>query len=505
MDGTGPLPNADINVNGTLKSSRQANGPIDKTKSTNEVKQTNGIQDAADGQIPATEIFAEFVARASPGMLTSALRDKLKEVLIDYIGVVASGATTAPSTESIYKGILSLGAASGSDTVLTKGQKFSPQYAALLNATFGHSLDFDDTYAPGTLHAGVTVISAALALAEALGAERCSSELAMIAIAVGYEITCRLGRELGDDSYAQGMHNTATAGIFGAVATIAVLKHLPARTVEMAFGLAGSKAAGSMQYLENGSWNKRLHPGFAAHDAFVCVALAENGVIGAEKIIEGKLGFLHAYSPKKDKDLGRLTEGLGEDWTWLTSSLKPYPACRMTHGFIEMAGEMAAQASATNTDVKHITLSMPPANFILVGRPQPNKVRPQNVVDAQFSAYFQTAHAWCHGAAFDLAAYGRLDDPAVHRVSDRITCVVDERLRSMAGRIRVEFDDGSVREREMLEPLGEVSHPFTTDKVEAKFLSLMTPVYGAERARQVLSLIYDLEQRQVGELMTLVQ
>ncbi len=139
------------------------------------------------------------------------------------------------------------------------------------------------------------------------------------------------------------MHNTSTAGIFGAVAAIAVLKKLPSTTIGMAFGLAGSKAAGSMQYLENGSWNKRLHPGFAVHDAFVCVALAESGVIGATKALEGKLGFLQAYSPKAEKNLGLLTQNLGSEWTFLKSSLKPYPACRMTHGFIEMAGDMGQQ------------------------------------------------------------------------------------------------------------------------------------------------------------------
>lgn len=76
----------------------------------------------------------------------------------------------------------------------------------------------------------------------------------MLAMALGYEITCRVGRELGFEAYHRGFHNTSTAGIFGAVAAIAALRRLPAETIDMAFGLAGSKAAGSMQYLDNGSW-----------------------------------------------------------------------------------------------------------------------------------------------------------------------------------------------------------------------------------------------------------
>jgi 2-methylcitrate dehydratase PrpD len=70
------------------------------------------------------------------------------------------------------------------------------------------------------------------------------------------------------DKYACGFHNTATAGILGAVAAIARLRNLPVLTVKMAFGIAGSKAAGSMPYLNIGCWSKRLHPGFAVYDAF---------------------------------------------------------------------------------------------------------------------------------------------------------------------------------------------------------------------------------------------
>lgn len=218
------------------------------------------------------------------------------------------------------------------------------QYAALLNAAFAHSLDFDDTYANGTLHAGVTAISAALTQAELSGSER-SSEDFMLAVCVRYEVTCRLGRELGMASYERGFHNTSTAGIFGAVAAIAVLRRLSSEVVEMAFGLAGSKAAGSMQYLDNGSWNKRLHAGFAVHDAYMCVGLAEAGVVGATNAIEGKMGFLQAYSPG-EKDLDRLVRGLGKEWCWLSSSLKPYPACRMTHCFIEIAGSICKAEQA---------------------------------------------------------------------------------------------------------------------------------------------------------------
>lgn len=381
-----------------------------------------------------------------------------------------------------------------------------PQYASLLNSAFGHSLDFDDTYADGTLHAGITTISAAMTQAEILGQEA-SSELFMLAVCVGYEITCRLGRELGLEAYNRGFHNTATAGIFGAVAAIAVLKQLPADTIEMAFGLAGSKAAGSMQYLDNGSWNKRLHPGFAVHDAFMCVCLAEAGVIGATKIIEGKMGFLQAYSPKTDQDLHRLVDGLGTEWVWLNSSLKPYPACRMTHGFIELAGNIhdARRPVLQAEDVPRIEITMSPVNFLLIGDPTPNKIHPENNIDAQFSVYFQTANALLYGSNTGMQAYHKLQDPEIRSLCEKSVVKTDASMGGFAAVLEVEWSDGTVERSEMRYPLGEVQHPFTRDKVDEKFLSLAGPAYGEEKARGIIKMIDGLEKHTIEELFRLLR
>jgi len=217
-----------------------------------------GVAAGEGSAIPATRLLAAFVSDASTSHLTQELRQKVKEVVIDWIGVTIGALGSAESTTPIYDSILKLQGwdigGNNACTVLGKGEaRFLPQYAGLLNAALSHSLDFDDTYIDGTLHSGRTAVSAALTQAE-MKASEVSPDQFMLAVAVGYEITCRIGRELGFEAYHRGFHNTSTAGIFGAVAAIAVLKNLPAKTIEMAWGLAGSKAAGSMQYLDNGSW-----------------------------------------------------------------------------------------------------------------------------------------------------------------------------------------------------------------------------------------------------------
>ncbi len=457
-----------------------------------------------ENSLPVTSIISNFVANADPSMLTPTMYSKLTELILDYIGITAAAAHSAASTPAIVNAITALSPpakSTNASTVFTKGSNYLPHIAALLNATFAHSLDFDDTHAPSTLHPGVTAISAAIACSESLP-DPPSTPLFFLAIAVGYEITCRLGRELFYSAYARGFHNTSTAGIFGAVGTVSVLKQLSASTIAHAFGLAGSRAAGSMQYLDNGSHNKRLHPGFACHDAFVCVALAEAGVVGATRILEGKMGFLNAYSPDPDKDLNRLVGGLGSDWTFLDTALKPYPACRMTHGVIEMAELLSQKRQKAGKkdkktlpeDVKSVVILLRTANNSLVGDPTPNKIHAKCEVDGQFSAYYQTAHSYLYGSTSGVLAYDpvRLNDPDLHALCDKITVVVDDQdpeLAGMGSKLSIEYNDGTKEEMKRPFPLGEKEHPFTRDKVEEKFMGCFATVFGKEKAKRMIELV----------------
>ncbi|EME42985.1 hypothetical protein DOTSEDRAFT_131534 [Dothistroma septosporum NZE10] len=457
--------------------------------------------------IPVTRILSKFIATSNTTHLTSQITTKVKEVLIDYTAVALGALHNASSTQPIYNAISALQGpgTTGSSTVIGHSSPhFLPQYASLLNSAFAHSLDYDDTYALGTLHAGVTAISAAMTQAELMDTSRNAGDF-MLAISIGYEVTCRLGRELGMASYERGFHNTGTAGIFGAVAAIASLKRLSAEVVEMAFGLAGSKAAGSMQYLENGSWNKRLHPGFAVHDAFMCVSLAEAGVVGATKSIEGKMGFLQGYSGG-EKDSERLVAGLGQDWVWLESSLKPYPACRMTHCFIEIAGQVWKREGGIKPEmVRNVRLTMPQSSFTLVGDPTPNKIHPMNNIDAQFSVYFQTANALLYGSTTGIQAYHKLQDRGIVELCDKLEVLVDEAMHGFAAVVQIEWQDGRVDKVRQQFPLGEVQHPFTRDRVDEKFHSLADPVYGEKKAQEIIDLIDNLEYHTVGELFLLLR
>ena len=244
----------------------------------------------------------------------------------------------------------------------------------------------------------------------------------------------------------------------------------------------------------------------------MCVALAEAGVIGATRSIEGKNGFLKAYSPNENKDLQRLVEGLGHEWAWLSNALKPYPACRMTHAIIELAGNVHTAFAEQNgraltaDDIEEITLWTPTSNFILVGDPTPNKIHPVNVIDGQFSLYFQAANALLFGSDTGLRAYQRLTDASIHKICDKITVIPDAHaVRGFPGRIRILWKNGIQEEKHQEFALGEVQNPYTRNRVEEKFFSLISPFCGDVKSRQILRTIDNLENETIERLLELLR
>ena len=87
-----------------------------------------------------------------------------------------------------------------------------------------------------------------------------------------------------------------------------------------AMGLNGSQAAGSMQYVVNGAWNKRTHPGINTHSSFIAATLAQSGFIGAAEVFEGKQGFLQGYALRPIPE--NATKTLGKSYETLENATK---------------------------------------------------------------------------------------------------------------------------------------------------------------------------------------
>jgi 2-methylcitrate dehydratase PrpD len=423
-----------------------------------------------------SEALASHCATTAFEPLPPDVRDRLKQHLLDFIGLTLGAHEHAASSPSLLDTVETLaGDTGGEATVLPTGEQRTPEHAALINGSFAHSLDFDDTHRESSLHPGAVVIPAALAVAErAPDADRL-----LAAIDAGYDVTCAVGRAVNPDAhYDRGFHVTATCGTFGATAAAGVVAGLTESEFNNAFGVNGSQAAGSLQFLENGAWNKRLHPGLAARRGVLAVALAENGFEGATNPLEGEHGFFHGYT---DEPNFEGFDHVGEHAV-LETSLKPYPCCRYMHAALDALLDLAVDPG----DVESVTVDLPRAGVILTGEPIESKRRPSNVVDCQFSMPFGVALALTEGdaglTAF-LDAQSRLDDSQFHRLMDATEVVTTDAVQSAFPEqwtARVVVDADSEYERFVDAAAGDPENPLGWDGVTEKFVELATDA-GATR------------------------
>ena len=343
----------------------------------------------------ATE-YAEYVTGVEYEEVPEDVIDYAKKLTLDAIGISIGALSRAESSDSFVEGVDSL-ADGGGATVFATGEAIEPEYAALLNGALVHSLDYDDTHRAASHHPGAAVIPAAVATAETVDRDVSGKEL-LAAIVAGYEVNCRLGQAINPEShYDRGFHGTATCGTFAATAAAGKISGLDSDELTNAFGLNGSQAAGSQQYLANGSWNKRAHPGLSAHSGILAVRFAQAGFYGSEAPIEGEDGFLNGYSDDPKPELA--TAGLGEEFELYRTGIKPYPCCRYMHAPLDGVFEILSEASIDPEDIESATVEIAEPGLNLVGRPVERKENPESFVDAQFSMNFGVALAAVAGEA----------------------------------------------------------------------------------------------------------
>ena len=427
--------------------------------------------------LPATDALTGFTIGVDFAHLPGRLTDTLRACFLDFLGVASYASIAADGSAELRAAVQTLNPEGGTHTAIANKKKYAAQYAALLNGTYAHTLDFDDTNQTGLLHPGTVVIPAALAAAESVDAD---GRDFLTALAVGYEVACRIGAGLGKTIYDRGFHPTAIAGLFGATAAAAKLMNMDGSTLTNAFGFCGSMAAGSMQFLESGSLNKRLHAGLAAHNALVALALAQSGLRGSAKAIEGEQGLLKNYSNEPIPE--NVTKDLGETWYASETAIKPYPSCRLTHAVIDAMFALRKSARS-GTDAPHIHISLSPQAFHIVGERADHKLRPRSLVDAQFSVYFQAAIAWTQGRA-DWESYRLIGDSKIEAFADTIFVQSDPGLALNSAIVRVENGAPPMR---IDYPLGEPENPLTWGHIETKFVSLAEHAYDQSTLDEIAS------------------
>lgn len=426
-----------------------------------------------------TATLAAYVADLTFDAIPHDVRERAKVLTLDFLGSTIRARSEAESTPSLIKMLEALSLnGEGPATVFGDDRTWTPAIAALLNGALGHSLDFDDTHADSSLHPSAPVVPAAFAVGELVGA---SGKDVLTAIVAGYEVCCRLGNALDPTShYAKGFHPTATAGTYGAAAAAAKLFGLNKEQIISAFGVSGSQAAGSLQFLVNGAWNKRYQVGAAAMNGVIAATLARNAFVGSSESVEGKHGLLVGYTDDAHPD--KAVAGLGSTYETLNIGVKPYPSCRYTHAAIDAILAMRREHNLTPQQVKRIEVGLHRNGITLVGDAD-TKRHPSSIVGGQFSMFFTGALALDQGS-FGWDDYNRLGDAAINAIADRFDVVQDSRLEGRAhpfgGRVTITTEDGTVHERLHDDPSGEPTSFPDAQAMAHKFMLLARPILNGD-------------------------
>jgi 2-methylcitrate dehydratase PrpD len=336
------------------------------------------------------EELARFVGGVSADAVPAAVLARAKHLILDAVGI-ALASTTYDFAQRALTAIAGL-AGPGDAAVIGMPARLPLRDAALMNGILIHGLDFDDTHTGGVVHATSSLLPTVLAVG---ARHRIGGREMLAAYVLGVEAAARLGAVAKGAFHQVGFHPTGLVGAFACALAAGRLMGLTERQLTMAQGIALSAGAGSLEFLEDGAWNKRFHPGWAAVSGITAAALAQQGFVGARRAYEGRFGLYasHLQTHFDSQNLALATAGLGETWELLQVAVKPYPACHFVHACIDATLALAREHQLDPARIDRIRALVPAEVVKTVCEPLANKRRPANSYDAQFSIPFVIAAA----------------------------------------------------------------------------------------------------------------
>jgi 2-methylcitrate dehydratase PrpD len=406
--------------------------------------------------------LARHVCRTGYASLPASAVESARRDILDTFGCMLGG-SGSPGIDELFAVIARWGGLAESRVVL-RGLSLPAPQAALLNASMGHALDFDDTLdTGGSIHPGVSVLGAVLSVCDSLGGV--TGKDLLLAVALGLDVSCRVALASTVD---RGWHRTAAMGVFGAAAAAGKMLGLTPDQMLAAFGIAYSHAAGNRQCILDGALTKRMQAGQAASAGVFSAVLAQTGFTGARNIFDGRFGFFELYQPN-GYDASVLLRDLGTAFRGEALSYKPYPCGRPLHAAIDAALAARAQLRIERAeDIAAITIEADPAGHGDQFERGPAKRRPTQVVEAQFAQPFLVATALVRGKV-GIAEVDGLGDASVLAVSDQIAGVAREGRRKGSLSITVVRTDGRAVTIEATDPIGSPEKPLSDAQFEAKF------------------------------------
>ncbi len=436
-----------------------------------------------------SEQFAGFLAGMSLDELSPLVRDIAVRDLVDAAGLCIA----ARNTDYVRK-IVAV-SEPGDCTVIGQSAPLDASGSAFVGGVAIHGEDFDDTLEGAPIRVGAMVLPAVLAAAERYDL---TGERALLGIVAGLESVCRLNHVAAGHMHRAGFHPVGIIGALGAAAGVSVALGLDRDRIASAFGIAASFSSGILEYLTDGAWTKRLHPGWAAQSGLRAALIAREGFFAPRTVFEGDHNFFKTFAPTATPDYAHLTKGLGQDWYMTRIVFKPYACGTMIHPYIDCARRLAKDGVRAE-EIESIVCDTGEGLVHRLWEPLASKQRPPTGYAAKFSMPF------CMAIGFfdDNAGLAEFDDKVVERpellnLARKISYRIDpknEYPRNYTGDLEVRLTSGKTLRYHQPHMRGGQHEPLTDAEIERKFHS--NAVFGgwpAHRAEALLAFCRGLGQ-----------
>jgi 2-methylcitrate dehydratase PrpD len=408
-------------------------------------------------------ISERLAASAERARISRGMSELAEKLLIDVAGLCVAARKT-----DYVRAALGGWEANGGCTAIGHTRALDAAGAAFVNGTAAHGEDFDDTFEGGPVHAGAVLVPAVLAVAER---NRLRGEDALRGIAIGVELMCRASLVAPKLIHKAGFHPTAVLGTMAAAAAVATALNLSRIGFVNSLGIAGSMASGIIEYLAEGAWTKRLHPGWAAQSGIRAADLARAGFVGPRTVFEGTHGFYNAFAHASDGEWAKLVDGFGERWIAESLAFKVYACGTMTHPYIDCARRLASHIRIE--DIEEVVCEAAEGTVHRLWEPLAAKQRPPNAYAAKFSQPYCIAAGFVLGhAGLEAFTEERVRDPRLLTLASKVRYEIDPHNPypdEFTGHARVRLKDGSVLEERQAHFRGGAHEPLSRADLEEKF------------------------------------
>lgn len=449
---------------------------------------------------PYSQNIGRFVGDLKLADVPPAVVDKAKLVFLDTLGI-ALASSTMDFGVMVTRVAQRLGGAPHS-LLLGSSIRVAAANAVIANGTLAHGLDYDDTLEEAIVHTGSCAWMTALAVGEEVGA---SGAAVLEAAIAATEVLCKVGLVAPGKFHARGFHPTALCSTFGAAAAAGKLYGLDANQWADALGLCGSQSSGIIEYLADGTWTKRLHPGWSAHGGVIATLLAREGFRGPAKVFEGTHGFFSAFGGKNEYRYEKILE-LGKEWEIPRLTFKSYPCGSISHPYMDCARKIKRQHAPEPEQIAEVICRTAEGPVHRLWEPLADKQRPVSSYGAKFSLPYSIAVMLVRGrAGLEEFSDHAIGDSAVLALAKKVRYELDPTIdypRHFSGHVKVRMKNGSVLEENQPHPRGGLEDPLPPQEIAAKFCANASVVLSAGRLERIIDAVNRLEEMPAISMLT---